>query len=128
MEDHRQIALLGQPQMAVEIFLLKRKRGEIPVAVQARLAEGHDAGMADQGRRRAPNRRRRPRRSSWDGCPRPPADRTRSASRTHGPARSGGNGRAENRLDAGRTRPGDHLAAIGVELRLVQMGVGVEER
>ena len=29
-------------------------------------------------------------------------------------------------VDAGRMRPRDHLAAVGVEVGLVQMGVGVE--
>ena len=45
----------------------------------------------------------------------------------HRPARLGGNGRAEHRLDPRRSGPGDHFAAVGVELLLVEMGVGVEK-
>ena len=36
--------------MAVEKLLLQIQRREIPMAVQAGLAHGHDAGMVQQGR------------------------------------------------------------------------------
>ena len=43
-----------------------------------------------------------------------------------GPAGSGGNGHAQDSLHPRGPRPTDHLVAISVELRLVQMAMGVE--
>ena len=48
MDDHRQVAGLRNPQMAVEIIALQFDGSMVPIAVQARFAQGHDARMIEQ--------------------------------------------------------------------------------
>ena len=99
------------------------------MAIEPRLAEGHDLGARGQLRRRGPNRRARPGRCSWAECRRRRTRRRALAARSTTAA-----------LEAAVTPTAtivstpaasarcDHRLAIGVELFLVQMGVRVDQR
>ncbi len=54
MDDDRPIALLRQPQMAVEVIPLQLDWGVVPVAIQPGLAQGDHAGMIQQAFDRPP--------------------------------------------------------------------------
>ena len=47
VDDERQAALLRQPQVAVEVILLHVERREVPVAIEPRLADRHDARLVE---------------------------------------------------------------------------------
>jgi hypothetical protein len=49
MDDERELAIPGNPEVLVEIVSLKLEWGEVPMAIQARFADGHDAGIAREG-------------------------------------------------------------------------------
>ena len=124
------LALLRQPQVAVEIVLLHVERRVVPMAVEPRLAERHDARAG----RPAPTIR-----SQSPGCGlrrvvRLNADRGEDARVAARPDRTTAS------LDAAVTPtatiastpacrgPRNHRVTIGVELFLVEMGVRVDER
>ena len=48
VDDERQAALCDEPQVPIEIVLLHVERREVPVAIEARLADRHDARLAGQ--------------------------------------------------------------------------------
>ena len=111
--------------MAIEIFLLKRDRSEIPIAVEPGFAQCRDAGKIDHCGDLLPIARR-----GLVGRIGMNPDGGQQivvfGQLYDGPARFGGDGGAEDRRDPGVTCPRDHLAAVGVEVRLIEMGVGVE--
>jgi hypothetical protein len=48
MDDHGKVPLAGQLQVACEVILLLAKGRVVPVAVQPRFSQGHDAGVFGQ--------------------------------------------------------------------------------
>ena len=129
MDDERQPALLREPDVAVEIVLLLVERREIPVAIEAGFANRDDARL------------RRPiatTRSQSPGCALGDVIRLHAdgrinsvdiphASRTQIALVGSRRADRDHFCHAGIAGPGDDFRAIGVELGLVQMRVGVEE-
>ena len=120
--------VVRQAEMAIEVVLLDIEGSIVPVAVQAGLADGDHPGPPGQGDDPVPialGRRRRVVGLDADGGVETPVV---SGKLHHGLARSGRDRRTEDGRHARRLRPGDHLVAIGRELRNVEMGVGVDHR
>jgi hypothetical protein len=114
--------------MASEIVALQVDWGMVPVAVQARFAQGDDARMIEQGDHGIPIVRRRLGtgiRVDADGG----EDRLVRFSDADGRAAAGrGSAQRDHDFYTGRNGTGYNGVAIGLELLVVEMAVGVDHR
>ena len=113
--------------MAVEIVLLHVERREVPVAIESRLADRHDAGLVEHGDDPVPIARLRVGQvvglHAHGGVNALVFGGQFDADR----ARVGRDADRDDVLDAGLARPRDDIGPVVVELRLIEVGVRVEE-
>ena len=98
----------------------------VPVAVQPGLAQGHHAGMIEQGHDRVPVAHGRFRTGIGVNADRRQEARVGFRQTDGRPAGGGGRAQRDQALHARSGRTGDDLRAVGVELLVVEMAVGVD--
>ena len=117
----------GEPHVAVEIILLHVERREVPMPIEARLADRHDARLVGERDDPVPVARLR-----LGDVVRLHADgRVHAVELGRQPHADGARGRRgadrDDVLDASLAGPRDDFRAIGVEVGLIQMRMRVEE-
>ena len=126
MDDDGPIALLRQPQMAVEVILLQFDRGVVPVAVQAGFAQGDHAGMIQQTTDRVPIAGPRFRAGIRVNADRRKEIRIGFRQMDRRPAGGCGRAQGDDAFHADSGCAFHDRRTVGVELLVVEMAVGVD--